>query len=181
LPFLLFTNLHLVHSYYQNANGLLALAAAALGIAAIAELGQPIIAGIILAAISIGQLSYFQKNYAGVIGADLTQSPIYSISQAVKSNVSPEQDILVLGQDWSSDIPYQSERKALALPNWFSLSLTSQALQDPERFLDGEKLGGIVYCTTYGYNEKTALVESFVSGRRVLADSGVCKLLSPTR
>ena len=40
-----------MHSYYQNANALLGLIAVALGIAAIAEFGQTLFAGIVLAVI----------------------------------------------------------------------------------------------------------------------------------
>ena len=181
LPFLLFTNLHLVHSYYQNANALLGLAAVALGIAVIAEMGQPLLAGLVLAAIVAGQLVFFHNNYAPVIRSDLTKNELYLISQSVKELVPADQGLLVLGQDWSSEIPYYSERKSLALPNWMPLPLIQQALDDPERFLGGQKLGGIVYCTTYSYNEKAPLIEAAVTGRRVLAEAGPCKLLSPLR
>ena len=181
LPFLLFTNLDLVHSYYQNANALLGLAAVALGIAVIAEMGQPLLAGLVLAAIVAGQLVFFHNNYAPVIRSDLTKNELYLISQSVKELVPADQGLLVLGQDWSSEIPYYSERKSLALPNWMPLPLIQQALDDPERFLGGQKLGGIVYCTTYSYNEKAPLIEAAVTGRRVLAEAGPCKLLSPLR
>ena len=181
LPFLLFTNLHFVHSYYQNANALLGLIAVALGIAAIAELGQPVLAALILVTIVAGQLAFFHANYVPTIKADFTKAPIYLISQSAREHVPADQALLVLGADWSSEIPYYSERKSLALPNWMPLPLTKQALDDPERFLGGLKLGAIVYCTMRGYNEKQPLVDAAVAGRQVLAEAGPCKLLSPKR
>ncbi len=170
-----------MHSYYQNANALLGLAAVALGLVAIVELGQPLIAGIMLAMIVAGQLAFFHGYFAPVIRADLTQNSLYVISQAAKTFVPTDRSLLVLGQDWSSAVPYYSERKSLALPNWMSLPLTKQALEDPEHFMGGQKLGGIVYCTSYGYNEKTPLVLAAIDGRKVVAEAGPCKLLAPTR
>jgi Dolichyl-phosphate-mannose-protein mannosyltransferase len=181
LPFLLFTNLHLVHNYYQNANALLGLAAVALGIVAIIELGQPLLASIVLVAIVGGQLVFFYSNYAPVIRTDFTKNSLYRIARSAKDFIPPDQTLLVIGQDWSSAIPYYSERKSLAVPNWMPLSLIKQALDDPERFFGGQKLGGIVHCTGYGYNEKAQLVEAFIAGRKVVAEAGPCKLLSPTR
>jgi len=181
LPFLLFTNLHFVHSYYQNANGLIGLAAVAFGLAAILELGQPLLAGIMLAAIVAGQIAFFHQSYAPVIRADFTKNSFYLIAQSAKRLVPADQSLFVLGSDWSSAIPYYAERKSLVLPNWMELPLTKRALDDPGQFFGGQKLGGIVYCTSYGYNEKAPLIEAFVAGRQVMAEAGPCKLLSPTR
>ena len=44
LPFVLFTNLHFIHDYYQNSNALFVLAAVAIGLACIADHGQPLFA-----------------------------------------------------------------------------------------------------------------------------------------
>lgn len=181
LPFLLFTNLHFVHSYYQNANALLALIAVALGIAAIAELGQPLLAGIVLAVVVAGQLAFFHAKYVPTIEADFTKTPIYLVSQSVREHVREGDALLVLGADWSSEIPYYSERKSLALPSWMPPPLIKQALDDPEKFLGGLKLGGIVYCTMRGYNANSPLVEAAIAGRQVLVEAGPCKLFSPTR
>ena len=190
IPFVLFTNLHAVHSYYQYANGLLALVAVGLGISAVGEAGQRTIATILLTVVVTGQLAYFHlgdlrpigvpgKSYADVTKIDFSRDPIFKISRATRKLVPADQRILVLGQDWSSAIPYYSERKALVLPNWFPMDLTVQALQNPERFLEG-KLGAVIYCSGYyGYNEKTSLIEDFLAGRSVLKRAGTCQLLSP--
>lgn len=181
LPFLLFTNLHFVHSYYQNANGLLGLIAVGLGVAAIADRGHAVVAMLLLAAIVTGQILFFRDSYVGVISADFAQSPLYRFTQDVKKRVPEDQGLLVLGQDWSSVIPYYTERKSLALPNWMPIELTKRALDAPETFLGGLKLGGVVYCTEYRYNDKTPLIEAATAGRAVLVENGSCKLLAATR
>jgi hypothetical protein len=59
VPFLVFTNLHFHHDYYQYANALFGLAAVGLGIASIAEAGRRWLASIGLACVVALQLAFF--------------------------------------------------------------------------------------------------------------------------
>jgi hypothetical protein len=181
LPLLLFTHLHLHHSYYQYANGIFALCAVGFGLAAISERGQPMVAGALLGIMVAGQLWFFQASFAPVIKADRTVDPVYVIARSAKRLVPDYQALLVLGHDWSSAIPYYSERKSLAVPPWNGLA--EAALKNPAEFLGPWKLGGIVFCTTPDYAQRykkfTPLISSFVAGRNTLAQAGDCVLLSP--
>ena len=181
LPFLLFTNLHFHHSYYQYANGLLGLLAVALGIAAVAKMGQPLLAALFLTTILAGHVAVFQETHAPPLHHDWTKDPLFRIAKATRSFVPDNKSILVLGQDLSSAVPYYSRRKSLMLPSWMPPGLTKQALDDPERFLGGQKLGGIVYCTSYTYDDEAPLIDAAITGREVIAEAGPCKLLGPTR
>jgi hypothetical protein len=179
VPFLLFTNLYIVHGYYPYANAIFALAAVGLAIGHIAETGRLVLAGLILAAILLGQLIYFHATYAPVIDADLSLSHINQIAQLAKHNTTPDDGLIVLGQDWSSAVPYYSERKALVIPKWVPLPIFEQMLTKPQMFLDNLHLGAIVYCTDYGYGDRAPLIDAFVLRRSVIAEAGACKLLSP--
>jgi hypothetical protein len=178
-PFLLFTNLHIVHSYYQNANALFALAAAGLAIGYIAAIGHRALASLILIAISLGQLVYFHRTYAPVFSMDYRQSHINRIAQFAKQNTAPDDALMVFGDDWSAEIPYYSERKALMVPEWAPLPVFEQILANPQMFLGGLNLGAVVYCTDSAYGDRKPLVDAFVARRSVIAEAGTCKLLSP--
>jgi hypothetical protein len=183
VPFLIFTNLHLVHSYYQNANALFALAAVAFSLGALAAAGQQVIVAALLAAIVMGQLDFFKTTYANFIW-NPSNPPGLIIALKAKEMTRPDESLLVLGLDWSSVVPYYSERKSLAVPNVLPTPLLQQVVQDPQAFLGDRKFGGIVWCAD-GSNaflgDRSTMLEAFFAGRTVLAEAGPCKLLSPQR
>jgi Dolichyl-phosphate-mannose-protein mannosyltransferase len=178
LPFLLFTNLHIVHSYYQYANAIFALAATGLAIGYIAKTGRRVLASLILIAVALGQLVYFHNTYAPVFNVDFRQIHTSLIAQLTKQNTSPDDGLLVIGQDFASDIPYYSERKALAVPSWTPRPMLEKILTNPQAFLGGLRLGAVVYCTDLGFGDRSPLVNAFVAQRSVIAEAGTCQLLS---
>jgi hypothetical protein len=183
VPFLVFTNLHIVHSYYQNANAMFALAAVGFGLGALATSGRPVIVAALLAAIVVGQLTFFRKNYTDVIWYP-PKPPELLIALRAKEMTNPDESLLVLGLDWSSVVPYYSERKSLAVPSWLPTPLLQQVVQDPQAFLGDRKLGAIVWCSagpTAEFGDRLPMLEAFFAGRLVLTEVGVCKLLSPQR
>ena len=182
LPPLVFTQLYSDHIYYQYANGIFAIIAVGLGLNVIAARTNWALSSILLGGIVIGQLVYFNDRYASIVATDFTRDRIFVISQAVKRSVTDDEGILIIGQDWSSAIPFYSQRKALALPAWTPRDLLRRAVENPQDFLGGFKLGGIVYCTSNGYSHDAGgLIDVFVSYRAVLANAGNCQLLSPTK
>jgi hypothetical protein len=181
LPFLLFTHLHMVHNYYQNANALFVLMAVGAGVAAIWTLGQPFLASVVLALIVAGEIAFFQASYANVIQADTTKTSLYGIARAARQYVPEDEGLLALGNDWSSEVPYYAERKSLALPGWAPLPLVRKMLRDPKRFLGNRELGGVVVCRRPGFDEKAPPFAKFLKGRAVIATAGECRLLSATR
>jgi len=178
VPFLLFTHLHDVHSYYPTANALLAVAAVAIGIAAIADRGQPWVAAIVTVGILVAQIAYFQATYDRVVRADFRKAPEFIIAGAARRHLGRKDALLVLGRDWSSAIPYYSGRKSLAVPSWISTPLLVRILDDPEKFLGKRKLGGVVYCTSEKFGDRAGLVEAFIRSRTLIRQAGPCQLLS---
>ena len=89
----------------------------------------------------------------------------------------------MLGLDWSSVVPYYSERKSLAVPSWLPTSLLQKVVQDPQAFLGDRKLGAIVWCSdgSAAFRDRLPMLEAFFAGRTVLTEAGACKLLSTQR
>jgi hypothetical protein len=179
VPFLVFTNLHFRHDYYQYANGLFGLAAVGLGIASIAEAGRRWLASIGLACVVALQLAFFWHKDAFFLTADLTVMPTYKISMMAKAMTPADSALIVLGTDWSSEVPYYAERKALAMPYWPEIRpLLKKMAENPQGFLGDRPLGGIVYCTSVNAPPEVA---AFTAGRQLLGKAGNCQLLSAQR
>jgi hypothetical protein len=183
VPFALFTNLHLVHTYYQNANAIFLLAAVGFGIASVMEAGHRRIGAAILVLVVALQLAFFWRRDAPLLTADLSQDATYRIAMIARDKTPPQSALIVVGDDWSSLIPYYAERRSLALPNWAPEPLLRQVLQGPEAFLGRLPFGGIVYCTggPKPPPEKVPLLQEFIAGRQVIGEAGECRLLAADR
>src|SRR5262249_25107346 len=112
VPFLVFTNLHLIHNYYQTANVVFIVAATALGIAGIMSTRYAAIAVLALAIIVAGQLLYFRSAYAVLLTRDFSGDPAFQIANAARSATPPGSGLIVIGHSWSSLVPYYAQRKS---------------------------------------------------------------------
>jgi len=115
---LLFTNLYYVHEYYFYANAVFLLVS--FGFLAVSFLESKNL--LILSKIAIIPVillamykAYFSHYYSIQKTNNLTLQPL---SEAVKYSTKKEGVILIYGFDWSSELPYYSQRRALMIPNW---------------------------------------------------------------
>lgn len=145
LPFLLFTNLHRVHSYYQTANAVflcLAFGLAACGAIETAPDRRTAWrrTGFYAAALlSFGLTSTWLLQHRSSREGELVE-----LSDAVRQ-MSPAGSVIVAsGLDWSSVLPYQSSRRALMLPNWATPAMTEAALEKLRA--SGEPLSLYISC-----------------------------------
>jgi hypothetical protein len=134
-------------------------------------------------------------------------------ARSAKRFVTADQSLLVFGQDWSSIVPYYSERKSMALAPWIPRPIVQPMFDSPEEFLGEMRIAAIEYCpsqyrddftslltkswpaesldpsqdrdppTAYDQHSRrhravTPLIDGFITGHKVLADTGQCKLLS---
>ncbi len=180
LPFLLLTNLHIIHNYYQTANAIFLLAAIGLGIAAIAERGGKLVGIVVLLVVVASQMIYFRDNFAPVVRADQSGVQAVRVGAAIRALTRPGEAIVVIGDDWSSAIPFYGERKALVLPFFVPAALVAHLLDDPAKALGGDTLGAVVDCPAMvaNYNDGAPVVEKFVAGRAILADVAGCRILA---
>jgi hypothetical protein len=179
ITILVFTNLHLKHDYYQYSNLVFAIAAVAFSITCIAEkrLLRPL-ALLVLFAVVAGHLTYFYRAYAPILSQASWTDPKIRIALAAKQNTSQDQALVVFGDDWSSVIPYYSERKALVIPAWAPQATFEELFKNPKKLLGNLDLGGVVVCPAYldQYGANRTSIEAFISGKKVLAASEACKL-----
>jgi hypothetical protein len=181
VPFLVFANLHIVHTYYQTANAIFIVAAAGLAVAGLMRMKRNCLAVLCLGGLVAGQLLYFRSAYAGLLTNDFSLEPRFRIANLARSATGPDTSLVIIGGDWSSVIPYYAQRRSLAIPHWATVASWRRILAAPQRYLDGVPLGGVVYCTDNGPKdaERRALIDAFVAGRAVLGEFGPCRLLAP--
>jgi hypothetical protein len=123
-PFLVFTNLHMVHSYYQVSNSLffslgLGIALAALLDEAKTEKRRRYL-HILISLIIISNLYFYLKGSFKdkVIGVDASSNSVLTLADFIKDHTPPDRPVIWYGLDWSSEGPFYSERRSLAVPAW---------------------------------------------------------------
>jgi len=180
-PLLIFTNLHIVHDYYQYANALFLIVAVGLGVASLAEAGLARAALLALVVLVGGELAVYYRMYAPLVTADYSHTRGVLIASLVRQVATADESILVIGDEWSSEIPFYSERRALALPAWTSSRTVSRVLESPQQMLGSAKLGAVVYCpgslASYGANADP--IHRFVSHRKEVGYVLGCVVLRP--
>jgi 4-amino-4-deoxy-L-arabinose transferase-like glycosyltransferase len=178
-PFLVFTNLHRVHTYYQAANGvflLLAFGLAAEG--ALASGGRarravPWAFG--LSVLALGVASFCDLHVKGTQAGQLRE-----ISAQLQAQTSADEVVAITGQDWSPVIPYQAGRRALMIPPFATLDVVRANAR--ELRAAGAKLTALVRCGT-GQEDAVRLLLSELGlqpqGPRWVADGCTLTRLAP--
>ncbi|MGD0041656.1 MAG: hypothetical protein ABSE84_14850 [Isosphaeraceae bacterium] len=115
---LTFTNLFYVHDYYFFANNIFLIAAVGISITAMVEYGRPLRAGAIAALLLLFCTSILDHCLTFRPLQKHNQLAIKKLSKAIRERTSPDDVVVALGFEWSSEIPYYSERRALCIPSW---------------------------------------------------------------
>jgi hypothetical protein len=147
LPLLIFTNLHIVHNYYQAANEvflILAISAAFDSfIQVFAPRWQQMAAIVAITLFALGNHQEFNANYLSSTQGQ--SSDRLDIGQFIQRRTDPDSAIIVFADDWSSELAYHSRRHALTMPGWSIPGIDQTAiLQQPNRFLGGKHLGAVI-------------------------------------
>lgn len=182
LPMAVFTNLHFVHDYYQTAN--LVFFLAALGVAVYAACALlpgrlALAAPLLMAALVAANLKFFQRLYYPQKSASITleTSRTLRLAAFLKAHTPADRPVLVLGLDWSSEVPYYAERKALAVPPWTKLEL--DAVREPQRFLPALP-AAVVSCPAANAEElRAAIAQRYPGSRMETVDD--CRIYLPPR
>lgn len=150
MPIFIFSNLHMVHNYYQSANLIYFLFILALSIrcVAISKIGAKV-AILFLALLVVSNYNGFASTY--YLDIIKTTEDMYKeyekilVAAKVLDKELPEdgQFVAFLGS-WTSELSYISKRKSLST-TYFHHEY-STALTHPERFVDPGKLGAVVSC-----------------------------------
>jgi hypothetical protein len=125
-PLLIFTNLHLVHDYYQFANGLWLLMALGLVVSAWFAVVPKLWGVLTILLVLASQLVSFRATYLPLTRVE--SSPAMEIAQTIISRLPPEDVIIVIGDDWSPEIAFFTDRRCIYIPSWVSEPVASDVL-----------------------------------------------------
>lgn len=108
-----FTNLHALHHYYQYSNVVFLLAAIGLGLGALVDAGgwrrvAGLLFGLVVIAVMIRAYGY---RYLALQSTD--RRPHDEFATHVRTVAGPQDVVAIWGCDWSPELPYAAERRAL--------------------------------------------------------------------
>ena len=72
----------------------------------------------------------------------------YLIGNFLKVNTRTDTGIIIFGQDWSSEISFFSERKAVTVPSWYPYG--KDIFYQPSKYLGNLEVSAFVICPTEG-------------------------------
>ncbi|MEP3477397.1 MAG: hypothetical protein ABJN57_14340 [Hyphomicrobiales bacterium] len=144
LPLLIFTNLHVVHNYYQVANAIFIIISLSIALGALEEKINTNYVVVFVILVSLSQTFYFYKKYYNQVNR--TDTNLLRVSKELKKVTPRDSGVLVVGIDWTSFVAYYSERKTLTVPNWIPKHILDQVVENPQKFLGKHKLAAIVIC-----------------------------------
>jgi Dolichyl-phosphate-mannose-protein mannosyltransferase len=141
LPIVAFPNPHLVHNYYQTANALFLNAACGfIAYGLICRRGAWRVAGFaILVLLASGGIARYYGVYFPSANTD-NQAPL-EIGREVQRLTETGQIIAVRGVDWSPEIPFYSQRRAIMDREFPEVLLRQQV-----RAVSPARLGDVLFC-----------------------------------
>ncbi len=145
-PLFLFSNLHIVHDYYQFANTIFLIFALALVIGGIVNdrIGA---LGTVVAMLLVMGASYssFSSSYFPYVVKQFnSENGVLAIAETLKREVPPGDQFIAFGNKWSSTFGYLSERKSFTVPKRFWQY--SDVAAHPEQYVEAGALGAVVSC-----------------------------------
>lgn len=144
LPFMVFTNVHLIHHYYQYSNSIFLLLATGLVLWQLTK-GHPWV-GMALLACVISTEVYGYSRYFYVDMTQPNRELQMLLASYIRSHVSEDKVIVGFGLSWSSEVPYYSERRALFVPDSATPDMLAALSSDPSQYVGGMPIGAVIIC-----------------------------------
>ncbi len=155
LPILIFTNLHVVHDYYQVACVVFLIAALSIIVGGWLPgfLGRQWSAPVVTLVLMGLNVAVFNSSYGLVAARSLDQiggqsAKAYKIGRYLEEQTPANSGLVIFGQDWSSELAFHAQRKSITVPPWFTEY--QNLWKHPEKFLGPLPVGAIVVCPSPG-------------------------------
>jgi hypothetical protein len=186
MPIVIFTNLHIVHPYYQVACVLFLIAGLSIVIGGWLQeaLGIKALAPIFTVVLMVSNIVAFYSGYGIVAARKLLQSSpgyvqSYSIAHYLRDHTPANTGLVIFGKGWSSEIAFPAQRKCMTAPTWFKQY--RKVWKDPRAYLGNLDLGAIVVCPSPGGFPGESDVQERVTrepGWKLVTIAG-CEILLP--
>ena len=144
LPFVLFTNLHMVHNYYQAANAVWLVAALAVVLDRIADWRPRELAVGLLVISLAGQFQRSMQGYIPMEGIDFSRDARLAVARTLRNKLTADGVVLFVGCDWSPEIAFYARRRAVYIPQWVKFDDVAGIVADPDRVTGGQPIEAMV-------------------------------------
>lgn len=145
LPFLVFTNLHIVHDYYQYANALFAICAVGIVVWHAGTGRRRWIAYAVLATTITFQAVRLARIEWPTMTASQSSSDTLSLRRKLQ-HLPDEGVVLVLGYDWSSEVAYYLKHRTITVPFWASRAQLESLRDRPAEHTGGRPVVAVIEC-----------------------------------
>ena len=150
LAVLTFTNLHYIHNYYAYGNGIFLVVAVGIAITELFESPNNIkrVVGLLLFGMVIFfSVEHFKNQYMSSQNAHFDFT---SIRGEINAYSKPEDVYIVIGDEWSSAVPYYINRRtAPFVEKLFTSPKFSESFSELKKNLQEYHIGGIIFRTKY--------------------------------
>lgn len=174
LPMLVFTNLHMVHNYYQVANAVFLVVFCAAAIDHACRSRAPWVAAAVTVLFVAGMFGHTWRHFMPSVLQDKSTHPSIELARAIRTHVHEDDIIITAGLNWAATVPYYSKRRALMLLRESDLQHVPGAFptrEDP----DGARVGALVQCLA-GY-EFVMRLEPLLGPEPQRINAGGCAIL----
>ncbi|KVM78728.1 hypothetical protein WJ60_29195 [Burkholderia ubonensis] len=159
--FMIFTNLQYVHEYYQISNEAFLLFAVAIALAGAMQHSNKLLstAGVValIAVVAVNfQTFRTSQNFKWLQEVHGPNDPVLASAHFVRDNTDGSKPIIVFGDEWNSEFPFYSERKAFVVPKFFPQY--DDVYQNPAKYV-GVQPSAVMVCR----DDRTPDFESRIS------------------
>jgi len=185
LPFFLFTNLHVVHAYYQTANVIFLMFGLAVIAAVTAQKGARSTAIVMfgLCILVVSNVAAYERTYAPFVALRFNKfnRTTLALAEVLRRELSETQSFVAFGFEWNSALTYFAQRKSFTVPLDFRQYDT--VLHHPETFIGDTDLGAVAACNLDPESSTIAGVMEWAFARHwsVAKDANGCFVAFPDR
>ena len=141
--FLIFTNLHVIHDYYQCANACILVAALTAAATALTTGMAATPRSLLLGALLLSNL-WASRIALDMEWHDFSRDARLAAARMIRERMPEEDVIVVVGMDWSGEVAYHACRRAVYLPGWTPADVVERFVADPSTLTGERRLGGMV-------------------------------------
>lgn len=174
LPMLVFTNLHMVHNYYQVANAVFLVVFCAAAIEFACRDRGPWLAPALTTLCVIGMFAHTWQHFMPSVLQDKSSHPSIELARTLRDHVAQDDIIITAGLNWAATVPYYSKRRALMLLRESDLQNVPTVYPTRET-PEGARVGALVQCLA-GYEFVMQLQPLLGPGSRRI-ETGGCVVL----
>ncbi|MBC2836698.1 hypothetical protein H7F16_14350 [Gemmobacter straminiformis] len=146
LPLFMFTNLHLVHDYYQTS--CLIFLFAVMAVSASQMLARPrrmaLALVLVLGAAGTNAVIFLTKQLPLVQMAFGPDDRDVAVARVLARELPGDGTFVAFGNGWSSTFSYLSQRRSFTVPDWFAEF--DRSVSTPEAFVGEGTLGAVLTC-----------------------------------